>query len=99
MKVAPVAHLKASLSRYLAAVKAGDELLVTERGKPIARIVPVSEVRARDPEERRLIALEAQGVIRRGSGTLGPAWWNLPKPADPKAAVRAALVEEREQGR
>jgi prevent-host-death family protein len=38
MKSAPIAELKASLSRYLAGVKAGEDLLVTERGKPKARL-------------------------------------------------------------
>ncbi|MFQ5520338.1 MAG: type II toxin-antitoxin system Phd/YefM family antitoxin, partial [Candidatus Methylomirabilia bacterium] len=40
MKLANVAKLKATLSEYLARVKAGEEVIVTERGKPIARIVP-----------------------------------------------------------
>ncbi|PYN64673.1 MAG: type II toxin-antitoxin system prevent-host-death family antitoxin, partial [Candidatus Rokuibacteriota bacterium] len=40
MTSAAVAKLKASLSEYLARVKAGEEVIVTERGKPIAKIVP-----------------------------------------------------------
>ncbi len=42
MKHAAVAKLKATLSEYLARVKAGEEVIVTERGKPIARIVPLA---------------------------------------------------------
>jgi prevent-host-death family protein len=38
---AAVAELKAQLSRYLSRVKAGEEILVTERGTPVARLVPV----------------------------------------------------------
>lgn len=37
-----VRDLKASLSRYLDVVKEGGSVLVTERGRPIARIVPVA---------------------------------------------------------
>ena len=35
-----VAKLKASLSAYLARVKAGEVVVVTEHGRPIARLVP-----------------------------------------------------------
>lgn len=34
-------QLKASLSRYLGRVKAGETIVVTDRGRPVARIVPV----------------------------------------------------------
>ena len=44
IKTAAVAELKAHLSRLLRRVKAGDEILVTERGVPVARIVPVPPV-------------------------------------------------------
>ncbi len=40
-KVAKVSELKASLSKYLARVKAGEEVIVTERGKPVAKLVPI----------------------------------------------------------
>lgn len=36
---AGVKEIKNNLSRYLAAVKSGDEVIITERGKPIARII------------------------------------------------------------
>ena len=41
MQTVPVAKLKATLSEFLAKVKAGEEVIVTERGKPIAKIVPL----------------------------------------------------------
>ena len=37
MKTAKVSELKASLSKYVAHVKSGEEVLVTERGKPVAK--------------------------------------------------------------
>ena len=40
MKTAAVSKLKASISEYLLKVKAGEEVIVTDRGKPIAKIVP-----------------------------------------------------------
>jgi prevent-host-death family protein len=36
-----VRELKASLSRYLGRVRAGQTIVVTDRGRPVARIVPV----------------------------------------------------------
>ena len=42
MKTTAISDLKAHLSEYLNQVKSGNEILVTDRGKPVARIVPVS---------------------------------------------------------
>ena len=36
---AGIKEIKNNLSRYLARVKAGEEVMITQRGKPIARIV------------------------------------------------------------
>ncbi len=43
MKRAKVAELKAHLSGYLAAVRAGDTVVVCDRSTPIARILPYDE--------------------------------------------------------
>jgi len=40
MESVGVRDLKASLSRYLRRVKGGETIVVTERGVPIAQIVP-----------------------------------------------------------
>lgn len=48
--------LRDHLSRYLERVQAGEELTVTDRGRPIARLVPVAELRPFDQ-------LIAEGVI------------------------------------
>ena len=97
MKVAAVAELKASLSRYLARVKTGEEVVVTERGKPIAKIIPIPD--AETDEERRLQRLEAQGIIRRGTGKLPKDFWDLPRAKDPDGELRKLLIEERRTGR
>lgn len=41
MAEAGIRDLRDHLSRYLERVKAGEELTVTDRGRPIARLVPV----------------------------------------------------------
>lgn len=52
MAEAGVRDLRDHLSRYLERVKAGEELTVTDRGQPVARLVPVGGTNTFD----RLIA-------------------------------------------
>lgn len=95
MHSAAVARLKSQLSRYLRRVKAGEEILVTEHGVPVARLVPIGP-RAEGLEKLR--DLERQGLVRLGSGRLPRNFWKLPRPRDRRALVRRAVVEERERG-
>jgi prevent-host-death family protein len=94
-RTAAVAELKARLSRYLTLVKAGAEVVVTERGVAIARLVPVGEARG---EVASLRDLERQGLARIGSGKLPRTFWKLPRPRDPRGLARKAVAEEREGG-
>jgi prevent-host-death family protein len=96
MKTAAVSELKARLSEYLNQVKAGMEVLITDRGKPVARLVPVS--RNKDLKES-LVRMEKQGLIRLGPGKLPKDFWKIPRPEDPEGLVLKALLEEREAGR
>ena len=96
MKTAAVSELKAHLSEYLNEVKVGGEVLVTDRGKPVARLVPVARVSdANDP----LLKLEKQGLIKRGSGTVPEDFWTAERQQDVDGLVLSALLEERETGR
>jgi prevent-host-death family protein len=100
---AGIAELKARLSEYLSRVKAGEEVLVTDRGKPVARLVPVgagSETGPDDAVERaRLRTMEREGLIRLGSGKLPEGFFEKERPADPGGLLREAALEEREEGR
>jgi prevent-host-death family protein len=40
MKTATVANAKSNLSSLLADVQSGEEIVITRRGRPIARLVP-----------------------------------------------------------
>jgi prevent-host-death family protein len=53
-----IRELRNNLSRYLDRVRGGDEVVVTDRGHAIARVLPVGSERALD----RLIA---EGVVTR----------------------------------
>jgi len=95
MKKAGVAELKKSLSEYLAAVKAGGEVLVTERGHPIARLVPVP---ARTGTPAQIRQLVRSGLVRPPHKRLDEDFWRLPRPMDRDAAVLNALLAERKKG-
>ena len=96
-KVAKVSELKASLSKYLARVKAGEEVVVTERGKAIAKLVPMPQ--EEDAEMERLRELERRGLITMGTGRIPDEFFERELPQDPEGLVLKALLEERRTGR
>ena len=97
MKSAAVSKLKAALSEYLARVKAGEEIVVTERGRPIATIVPIN--RDASADSAHLMELARTGLARIGSGKLPHGFWKMPRPKDAKGLALKALLEERAEGR
>ncbi|MGI8909539.1 MAG: type II toxin-antitoxin system Phd/YefM family antitoxin [Rubrobacteraceae bacterium] len=101
MESAGVAELKARLSEYLSRVKAGEEVLVTDRGRPVARLVPVGAGAYPDDEVEtaRLRTMEREGLVRLGSGKLPEGFFEKERPADPEGLLREAALEEREKGR
>jgi prevent-host-death family protein len=95
MEIATVTGLKMSLSAYLRQVKAGEEVLITEHGRPIARLLPI----AGPPSlAEHLNEMEKRGLLRRGQGPLPADFWDLPRPVDANAAVRSTVSREREEG-
>ena len=62
-----------SFSKVIKTVKAGKEVILTERGNPIAVIKPLDQKKNVEPVLRRL---EANGILRRGpkSGNPMPVW-------------------------
>ncbi|MDP3714590.1 MAG: type II toxin-antitoxin system prevent-host-death family antitoxin [Mycobacteriales bacterium] len=61
-----VSELRTHLSAYLARVRAGEQIVVTERGLPVARLVGID---TDDALER----LTAEGVVSRPAATRLPA--------------------------
>lgn len=100
MKKAKIAELRNGLSRYLDHVRAGGTVMVYDRDKPIAEIVPLRKSKAaskQDRDEERLARLEAKGAIRRGTGDMAE-WFKTHKPIKfpgGPAGVLQALLEER----
>ncbi len=59
-----VRDLKNNLSRYLARIAQGEEVVVTEHGRPVARLTGL------EPSMDRLAALIASGAVQAPSGTI-----------------------------
>lgn len=53
------------LSRYIAAVERGEEVIITRRGQPVARLVPVPRKRQLTPEQK---AARARMLARMRKG-------------------------------
>ncbi len=70
-----IRELKSRLSHYLRLTKAGESVVITERGKPIGRIVPIRKLL-----DERLAAMTEAGL----------AEWSgqRPKSAPPVARAR-----------
>lgn len=95
MQTAAVSEIKASLSEYLGRVKAGEDIMITERGRPIAKIIPLR----RDQAAGQLEHLEKRGLVKIGSGGLPDDFWSMDRPLDAAARGLAVLLDERDSGR
>ena len=97
MKQAAITEVKNGLSALIDRVRAGETVLITDRGIPVARIEPVVGL----PDATgRLRRLERSGVIRAGTSPAPLEMIRQPGPelAGGSSAV-AALLEERRSDR
>lgn len=76
MKTIGVRQLRQEASKHLRAVQAGETVEVTDRGRPVALIVPI-------PKRSRIELLEASGLLVRGTGDL----LDLGRPLRPRKGV------------
>lgn len=86
--------MKNRLSAYLDKVRAGETVLVLDRGIPIAELTPANDL----PDDERIGRLVRKGIVRPPKG---PPPLHLLDEAPPKsgASVLEALLEERRDGR
>jgi len=90
VKSTGIKELRSSLTETLERVKAGEPVVVTDHGQPIARIVPI------EPAGERIARLIRAGVIRAPLKPLDvEAFLKLPRMEDPEGLVLKALLEER----
>ncbi|HUK90453.1 MAG TPA: type II toxin-antitoxin system prevent-host-death family antitoxin [Blastocatellia bacterium] len=87
MRSVNIADLKNNLSRYLNEVRAGGEVLIKDRNRPIARIVPF----AAGPEDdlEKLIA-EGRATPAETDEPLPESFWSRPLP---RTKIDIDLVE------
>ncbi len=75
MRSMGIAELKAMLSETLAKVKDGEEVLVTEHGRPIARLMPLSAASPAEATQQ----LVRSGLVRAPEKPLDETFWKLPR--------------------
>jgi prevent-host-death family protein len=94
METASISEVKNGLSAIIDRVKAGESVVVTDRGIPVAVIEPVT---GRIDVEDRLARLERAGILKRGTGKVPLDLLRTPGPklADGHTLVEAILEERR----
>ena len=95
MATASISETKAKLSALLDRVKAGESVTITDRGVPVAQIVPIPAGEV-DWDER-LERLERQGVVRRPKKRLDVEAFLARPLAKSRESVLEALLEERRE--
>jgi prevent-host-death family protein len=79
MRSVNIGDLKDNLSRYLNEVRRGSEVVVKDRNKPIAKIIPLT---TNDDDESELLELIAEGAARgpRTDEVMPKSFWRERRP-------------------
>lgn len=95
MKSASITEARNGFSGLLRQVRLGESVLITDRGKPVARIEPCVT-----SEDARIARLEAQGVLRPPREKLDvQAFLKAPRPRLPDGvSASAAVTADRDEG-
>ncbi len=91
-----IGRLKARLSEYLRRARAGEGVVVTDRGKPVARLVGLEGEPAL---EGRVAELVRSGLAHRPLRPLDPGFLKETRPLDRDGRSLEAVLEERAEGR
>ncbi len=86
MRTVSVREAKTHLRLLLEWVQQGEEILILDRGVPVARLGPVPEV-----QDEALSLLVRKGLVRPGTGR--PELQNLPLPKGQKSLLELLLAE------
>jgi prevent-host-death family protein len=92
MRSTNIADLRNRLTQYLKEVRAGEEIVVRDRQRPIAKIIPFSV--EDDDSDADLVAA---GLMRKGTGKLPASFWKTRRPSVPLDAVVAAVSADRDE--
>lgn len=96
MKKASITEAKNNLSKLIDGLASGSSVLIVDRGRPVARLEPVTSGVASDDE--RLARLGRAGIVRPRPGQPARSVLSSP-PAKGRASALAALLDERRDGR
>lgn len=97
MKSESISSAKNRLSALIKRVQRGDSVVITDRGVPVAKLVPV-QLGPGVPD--RILALAQQGLARLPAQVPDTAWLDRPRPQPtPGPGAVDLLLEERRQGR
>jgi prevent-host-death family protein len=95
MRTTNIAELKNNLSSFLADVKRGEEILISERNQPIAKIVPLHNTADFSAEE---LALAAAGVLRLpDESEVSATFLKEKRPALTSETAIKAVTDERDE--
>lgn len=99
MKKASITEAKNNLSSLIDGLKGGSPVLIVDRGRPVARLEPVTNTLRAD-DEGRLGRLVRDGIVRPARAAASRAVFTT-KPPRLKGGVSGvrALLEERREGR
>jgi len=96
MKTVGVAELKSRLSLFLREVKNGQEVVITERGRPVAKLVPLRTAERRVSRREQLVGA---GLLQPGAGRVRDALRRAARGPRLGDGVLKALLAERAEGR
>ena len=98
MKKASITEAKNNFSALIDGVKSGSPVLIVDRGRPVARLEPVSGVRSDD--DSRLARLVREGIVRPARAAVSKTVFTT-KPPRLKGSVSGVrvLLDERREGR
>jgi prevent-host-death family protein len=98
MKKASITEAKNRLSALIDGVKAGSSVLIVDRGRPVARLEPVTSAGEHE-QDGRLARLIRDGIVRPARAPLSRALFtdNPPRPKNGASAVAALIAERREE--
>jgi prevent-host-death family protein len=87
MKRVGIRELKQNASAVVAGVVAGEPVIITDRGRPVAQLVPL--------EEGRFAALDRAGLIEHPTRSLA----DLPPPVDLGFSLSDEIIRRRGEER
>ena len=99
MRIASITEAKNNLSALIDRLKAGSPVLIVDRGRPVARLEPVTGSAQEDPDGR-LSRLLRDGVVRPRRSDPPQALFRS-EPPRLRAGISGvdALTQERREGR